>query len=72
MKSKPPKVRMQERGYKALTTFIKEVTYHALRRYAKDTEVAHSKYIRDLIEADLRKKGYLPTAPSPPSPRSKP
>jgi len=62
---------MQERGYKALTTFVKEVTYHAMRRHTEDVGIAHSKYLRDLIEADLRKKGYLSQAPAPPIPRSK-
>jgi hypothetical protein len=67
MKSKPPrKPRMQERGYKALTTFVKEVTYHALRRHAEDLGISHSEYLRKLAEDDLRKKGYLNLIPSPP------
>ena len=59
MKEKPPKARMQERGYKALTTFVKEITYHALRRYAADAGISHSEYLRRLAEEDLLRKGYL-------------
>ena len=59
MKSKVRKPRMQERGYKALTTFVKEITYHALRRYAMDAGISHSEYLRRLAEEDLRRKGYL-------------
>lgn len=71
--SKSRKPRMQERGYKALTTFVKEAVYHGLCRHAKDVGLSHSKYLAGLIEADLRKKGYLegipPTPPKGP-PRS--
>jgi hypothetical protein len=51
---------MQERGYKALTTFVKEATYHALRRHAADVGISHSEYLRRLAEEDLVRKGYLP------------
>ena len=56
---------MQERGYKALTTFVKENVYHALRRHAEDVGISHSKYLAELAEGDLRKKGYLDPLPSP-------
>jgi len=55
-----PKPRMQERGYKALTTFVKVVTYYALKRHAEDAGISHSEYLRRLAEEDLIRKGYLP------------
>lgn len=57
---------MQEKGYKALTTFVKEVTYHAMRRYTNDLGISHSEYLRRLAEEDLSKKGYLTAPPAPP------
>jgi len=54
---------MQDLGWKALTTFVKERTYHALRRYTADVGVSHSRYLLFLLEEDLRKKGYLPAEP---------
>ncbi len=50
---------MQDLGYKALTTFVKVATYHAMVRYTSDENLSHSEYLRRLIEADLGKKGYL-------------
>jgi hypothetical protein len=59
---------MQDLGYKALTTFVKVATYHAMVRYATDEKLSHSEYLRRLIEADLGKKGYLRGAISEGSP----
>jgi len=53
---------MQDLGYKALTTFVKVATYHAMARYTDDEKLSHSEYLRRLIEADLGKKVYLETA----------
>lgn len=50
---------MQDLGYKALTTFVKVATYHAMAQYTTDEKLSHSEYLRNLIEADLGKKGYL-------------
>lgn len=50
---------MQDLGYKALTTFVKIATYHAMDRCTTDEKLSHSEYIRRLIEVDLTKKGYL-------------
>lgn len=50
---------MQDLGYKALTTFVKVATYHAMARCTTDEKMSHSEYLRRLIEADLGKKGYL-------------
>jgi len=55
---------MQDLGYKALTTFVKVATYHAMARYTTDEKLSHSEYLRRLIEADLGKKGYLEAAVS--------
>jgi hypothetical protein len=65
---------MQDLGYKALTTFVKVATYHAMGRYTEDEKLSHSEYLRRLIEADLIKKGYLrvpavPEAPLKPKPK---
>ena len=46
-------------GYKAVTTFLKGVSYEAMKECASDEEVSHSKYIAGLIVADLVKKKYL-------------
>jgi hypothetical protein len=53
---------MQDLGYKALTTFVKVATYHAMVRHTSDEGLSHSEYLRRLIEADLGKKGYLESA----------
>lgn len=60
---------MQDLGYKALTTFVKVATYHAMARYTTDEKLSHSEYLRRLIEADLGKKGYLeaPATGKPPA-----
>ena len=50
---------MQDLGYKALTTFVKVASYHAMDRCTTDEKLSHSEYIRRLIEVDLIKKGYL-------------
>lgn len=71
MKRKPGQRRMQDLGYKALTTFVKQATYHAMDRCTKDEDLSHSKYIAKLIEADLKKKGYL-SAAGPPPPAAEP
>jgi hypothetical protein len=62
---------MQDLGYKALTTFVKQAVYHAMARCTNDEAISHSEYLRRLIEADLSKKGYLssPAGPRPPSVR---
>ena len=57
---------MQDRGYKALTTFVKEIVYQAMKKYAAEAEMSHSSYLAKLIEEDLKRKGYL--APPPPLP----
>ena len=56
---KKRKKRMQELGYKALSTFVTPPVYAALHKCAQDDELSHSLYISALIEADLVKKGYL-------------
>ena len=53
---------MQDLGYKALTTFVKQAVYHAMDRCTTDEAISHSEYLRRLIEADLVKKGYLPAS----------
>jgi hypothetical protein len=64
---------MQDLGYKALTTFVKVATYHAMARYTTDEKLSHSEYLRRLIEADLGKKGYLePGASGKPPVKAKP
>ena len=56
---KPGVRRMQDLGYKAVTTFLKGVPYEAMKACASDEETSHSKYIANLIVADLVKKKYL-------------
>ena len=68
-KPRPHPHRMQDLGYKALTTFVKQAVYHAMDRCTQDERLSHSRYIAGLIEADLAKKGYLKLGtPPPPSP----
>jgi len=67
---------MQDLGYKALTTFVKVATYHAMDRYTTDEKLSHSEYLRRLIEVDLTRKGYLrapavPDAPLKPRPKNR-
>ena len=77
MKAKAPKgtakrKSMQEKGYKALTAFVKLATYHAMTRRTKDANLSHSLYVRQLIEADLERTGYLVRSVLPPNPPSAP
>jgi hypothetical protein len=66
-----PRRRMQDLGYKALTTFVKQAVYHAMDRCTTDEAISHSGYLRRLIEADLVRKGYLPGALPRPASRKK-
>lgn len=51
---------MQERGFKAMTFFLKVASYHALKRRTTDAKVPLARHVAQLVEADLRKTGYLP------------
>ena len=59
-KSKPSSYkRIQDLGYKAVTSYLPEATYQALRRCAFERELAHSELIRKLVEDELRRRGFL-------------
>ncbi|MBI2933123.1 MAG: hypothetical protein HYY16_15880 [Planctomycetes bacterium] len=51
--------RMQQLGWRQLTYFLKEASYQALKRWAQDAGKAHSELTRDLVEAELRRLGYV-------------
>ena len=60
-KKKAPagKRRMQQYGYKALTTFVKDDIYFRLDKRVRDLELSKSKYLQQLIEQDLKAAGYI-------------
>jgi len=50
---------MQERGYKALTVYVKEGPFKALKRYCFDEGVSQSELLGRLLEEELKRKGYV-------------
>ena len=52
-------LRMQERGYKALTVYVKEGPFKALKRYCYDLDVKQSELLGRLLEEELKRKGYV-------------
>ncbi len=52
-------LRMQERGYKALTVYVKAGPFKALKRYCFDEDVSQSELLGRLLEEELKRKGYV-------------
>ena len=51
--------RMQDRGYKALTVYLKMPSFRGLKRFCFDEYVQQGAWIRDLVEGELKRRGYL-------------
>lgn len=51
--------RMQERGYKALTVYVKRPTANVLRLYCKTKKKSQGDVLRELLEGFLRGEGLI-------------
>lgn len=56
---KRPPVRMQGRGYKAVTVYLKKPTANILKLYCKSQGKSQSELLGELAETVLRKEGLL-------------
>lgn len=50
---------MQELGYKAISLYLTPEEYQALRKICFDREITHSGFLRELLNKELKKEGYL-------------
>jgi hypothetical protein len=50
---------MIDPGYKALTVYLKKAHSSALTLYCKEKGLRKGELVRDLVEALLRKEGYI-------------
>jgi hypothetical protein len=51
--------RMQTRGYRAVTVYLKKPTANILKLYCKTLKKSQSDLLRDLAEERLRREGLL-------------
>ena len=51
--------RMQTRGYRAITVYLKRPTANILKLYCRTQKKSQSDLLRDLAEERLRKEGLL-------------
>lgn len=54
-----PQKRMQSRGYRAVTVYLKKSTANVLKLYCQTQKKSQSDFLRDLAEETLRKQGLL-------------
>lgn len=52
-------LRMQGRGYRAVTVYLKKPTANVLKLYCKTKGTSQSDFLRELAEIALRKEGLL-------------